>query len=109
SPSSAQDIECQEDVDEHVPSAKKCARRNQKAPTRGHVATLLGMKAVTPRALTYVAVQLRFALSNANAWNENDGCFNYINFYNNIVDYFEIPLGPESRARTTSLLSWWTR
>jgi hypothetical protein len=82
------------------------------------------MKTVTPRSLAYVAVQvgiasppvielkllqLRFALSNANAWNENDGCFNYINFYNNIVDYFEIPVGPESQAHVSSLLSWWTR
>ena len=58
SPSSAQDIECQEDVDEHTPSTTKRSRRNQKAPTRGHVANLLGLKAVTPRSLAYVAVQV---------------------------------------------------
>ncbi|KAF8238278.1 hypothetical protein L208DRAFT_1243132, partial [Tricholoma matsutake] len=108
SPSSAQDIECQEDVEEHALSTKK-RRKNQKAPTCGHVATLLGMKMVTPRALAYVAVQLRFALSNANTWNENDGCFNYVDFYNNIIDYFEITLGPESQSQTASLLYWWTR
>jgi uncharacterized alpha-E superfamily protein len=45
-------------VDEHVPSSKKRSRRNQKAPTRGHVANLLGMKAATPRSLAYVAVQV---------------------------------------------------
>ena len=48
SPSSAQDIEGQEDVELHIPSSRKRSRRNQKAPTRGHVAGLLGMKSVTP-------------------------------------------------------------
>jgi hypothetical protein len=57
-PSSAQDIEGQEDVELHIPSSKKRSRRNQKAPTRGHVAGLLGMKSVTPRAIAYVAVQV---------------------------------------------------
>ncbi|KAF8228437.1 hypothetical protein L208DRAFT_1291525, partial [Tricholoma matsutake] len=109
SPSSMQDIKCQEDVEEHTPSARKRLRRNQKAPTHGHIANLLGMKVVTPRSLAYVAPQLCFALSNANAWNENDGCFSYVDFYNNILDYFEIPVGPESQSQMTSLLSWWTR
>lgn len=58
SPSSAQDIEGQEDVELHIPSSRKRSRRNQKAPTRGHVAGLLGMKSVTPRAIAYVAVQV---------------------------------------------------
>jgi hypothetical protein len=58
SPTSALDIDCDDDVDEHVPAARKRFRRNQKAPTRGHVANLLGMKTVTPRSLAYVAVQV---------------------------------------------------
>ena len=45
-------------MEEHVPLAQKRSRRNQKAPTRGHVANLLGMKTVTPRSLAYVAVQV---------------------------------------------------
>ncbi|KAF8228060.1 hypothetical protein L208DRAFT_1293518 [Tricholoma matsutake] len=111
SPSSTQDIECQEDVEEHTPSTRKGLRRNQKAPTHGHIVNLLGMKVVMPRSLAYVAVQpqLHFGLSNANAWNENDSCFSYVDFYNNILDYFEIPVGSESQSQMTSLLSWWTR
>ena len=58
SPTSAQDIECEADMDEHVLSARKRSRRNQKAPTHGHVANLLGMKTVTPRLLAYIAVQV---------------------------------------------------
>lgn len=33
-------------------------RRKQKAPTRGNIANLLGMKSVTPRSIAYVAVQV---------------------------------------------------
>lgn len=114
------------DVDIVPPPSK---RRKQKAPTRGNIANLLGMKSVTPRSIAYVAVQvsrvshtyhclqsrshffnkLRFALSNASAWNENDGCFNYIIFYNNIVDFFEIPPGPAAQLHAQTLLAWWTR
>lgn len=53
--------------------------------------------------------KLRFSLSNANAWNENDGCFNYVAFYNNIVDFFEMTPGPAAQLHTRELLAWWTR
>lgn len=33
--------------------------RKHKAPTRGHVADILGMKSVTPRSIAYIAVQVR--------------------------------------------------
>lgn len=53
--------------------------------------------------------QLRFSLSNASAWHEVDGCFSYINFYNNIVDFFELAPGPVAQKRTQELLTWWSR
>lgn len=37
--------------------------KQTRAPTRGHVAHLLGMKTVTPRAIAYVAVQVSWSLS----------------------------------------------
>jgi len=58
SPTSALNIDCDEDVDEHVPAAWKHSRQNQKAPTHRHVANLLGMKTVTPQSLAYIAVQV---------------------------------------------------
>jgi hypothetical protein len=54
-------------------------------------------------------LQLRFSLSNASAWNENDGCFSYPVFYNNICDFFEDVPGTVAQGHTKSLLSWWTR
>lgn len=110
----------------HLFAHRKKSRRNR-APTRGHVANLIGMKTVTPRSIAYVCVQvsfpltyhltlltvncsqLRFALSNASAWHEIDACFNYINFYNNIVDFFEMTPGPAAQKRTQELLEWWSR
>jgi hypothetical protein len=93
--------------------------------TRSNVASLIGMRRVTPRSIAYVALQvcsvpvwtfeiadtcqLRFALSSATAWNSMDGLFNYQEFYYACVDYFEIVPGPVAQARVTNLLEWWNK
>ena len=124
SPTSALDINSENDVEDQAPPARKRAQ-SHKAPTHGNVANLLGMRSVTPRAIAYVAVQvtaspltlttllitlqqLCFALSSATTWNKNDGCFNYPTFYNSIVDFFEAPPGPVSQAQAQAFLLWWT-
>jgi hypothetical protein len=85
------------------------------------------MRTVTPRAIAYVAVQvstkyiidkmtdtkslpveLRFALSSATSWNEDDGYFSYPVFYNTILDFFENTPGPTAQAHVKALLNWWT-
>jgi hypothetical protein len=57
SPTSAQDIETEKDLEEPFRRPSKRSRK-QRAPTRGHVANLMGMKAVSPRSIAYVAVQV---------------------------------------------------
>jgi hypothetical protein len=57
SPTSAQDINDENDVEDPASLPTKHLR-NRKAPTRGHVANILGMRSVTPRAIAYVAVQV---------------------------------------------------
>jgi hypothetical protein len=52
--------------------------------------------------------QLCFTLSSASAWNDQDGCFSYLIFYNNILDFFKHPPGPSSQAQAKALLLWWT-
>jgi hypothetical protein len=52
--------------------------------------------------------QLRFSLSSATSWNENDGCFSYPVFYNNIIDFFEHTPGSAAQTEVRVLLSWWT-
>lgn len=60
SPTSAQDISCEDDINDQATQTTRPLKRarNNKAPTRGHVAQLLGMKSVTPRAIAYVSVQV---------------------------------------------------
>ncbi|EGO18993.1 hypothetical protein SERLADRAFT_443536 [Serpula lacrymans var. lacrymans S7.9] len=52
---------------------------------------------------------LRFALSGVGSWRVEDGDFNYQQFYNNILDFFEMPPGPTSKAEIENLLLWWNR
>ncbi|EGN92236.1 hypothetical protein SERLA73DRAFT_79781 [Serpula lacrymans var. lacrymans S7.3] len=55
--------------------------------TRNHVAALLGMQSVKPRAIAYVAVQVSQF----------------------IVDFPEMPPGPASKNRVNMLLLWWNQ
>ncbi|KAG1735829.1 hypothetical protein EDB19DRAFT_1910556 [Suillus lakei] len=71
-----------------------------------HVANIIGMKTVTPCAIAYTACQLHFALSNINSWQSVDGDFDYYNFYNNIVDFFEVVPGTDAQAHINKLLKW---
>jgi len=105
SPSSAA-----EDIpeDSEGPSTVKRAKKSSTA-TRSNVASLIGLTMVTPRSIAYSAVQLRFALSDANTWRAVDVEFNHIEFYQAIVNYFEVTPGPVGQAHVDDLLAWWNR
>lgn len=60
SPTSAQDI-CSENDINNQPRPRVKRGRTSKAPTRGNVASLLGVRAVTARSIAYVAVQVRLS------------------------------------------------
>ncbi|KAG1848591.1 hypothetical protein C8R48DRAFT_614812 [Suillus tomentosus] len=53
--------------------------------------------------------KLRFALSSVNSWRSIDGDFDYIPFWQNIVDFFERPPGRTAQQNVKRLLAWWTR
>ncbi|KAG2045572.1 hypothetical protein BDR06DRAFT_978116 [Suillus hirtellus] len=57
----------------------------------------------------YVSVQLRFALSSAGSWHIVDDEFNHQEFYDNIVDYLELPPSPEATKDVDDLLLWWNQ
>jgi hypothetical protein len=59
------------------------------------------------RTLTDAGFQYRVALSDASHWDDQDGAFDYREFYNNVVEYFEFPPGPVARQEVTRLLDWW--
>ncbi|KIM84518.1 hypothetical protein PILCRDRAFT_385422 [Piloderma croceum F 1598] len=110
SPTSANNVsvDVMEAGNDNMPPAPKRSNKNL-AVTRSHVASLIGLRKVTPRLIAYVSVQLRFALSSANAWRVVDIDFNHEEFYTVIVDYFEITPGPVAAADVANLLAWWNR
>ncbi|KZP21437.1 hypothetical protein FIBSPDRAFT_1020076, partial [Athelia psychrophila] len=71
------------DTSESPPPPKR-----KKPSTRSSVSTIIGLKSVSSRAIAYVALQLRFALSNASSWKTEDSQFDNQEFYYSIVDYF---------------------
>ena len=42
-------------------------------------------------------------------WCSADINFNYAEFYQSIVNYFELTPGPIAKARVADLLAWWNR
>ena len=53
--------------------------------------------------------QLHFALSSAPSWNIVDIDFNYEDFYNPIIDYFEVTPGLATKTCVDDLLAWWNQ
>ena len=84
------------------------------------------MRSVQPRAIAYIAVQVRisvmatvnlavlttdtnvrFALSSSSSWELKDDSFDYEIFYHNIVDWFECPKSQTKDREIKELLLWW--
>ena len=103
--------------------------RHKKTPSkRPPVATQLKMDdQVTPRAIAYAAVQvhcslqccssssishsskLHFFLCDATHWMSHYNGFNYEEFYEFVVDFFEADQTPEGKAASVELHNWWNR
>ncbi|KAG1855855.1 hypothetical protein C8R48DRAFT_608627, partial [Suillus tomentosus] len=87
----------------------KQRRTSGERRTRCNVVALLNMKSVQPRSIAYTAVQLRFALSSTGLWRVIDDEFNNQEFYDNIVDFLELPMTPDASKEVDDLLLWWNR
>lgn len=109
SPSSANEVDGEGDGADIIENNRRARRRTDQAKVKTCVASIIGMRKVTPRAIAYAACQIRFALSNLTSWRTVDGDFDYHLFWNNVVDFFEDAPGPAARARVNKLLEWWTR
>ncbi|KAF9492667.1 hypothetical protein BDN71DRAFT_1433033 [Pleurotus eryngii] len=91
---------------ENEPPAKKA----RKKPTKQTVAQLMGMKHVTPRSVAYIAVLIHFSLTDAENWCINYNGFNYLGFYNAIVDYFETATpDTDEYENMQDILAWYDR
>ncbi|KAG2127440.1 hypothetical protein BD769DRAFT_1357273 [Suillus cothurnatus] len=56
-----------------------------------------------------VKKHVRFALSSVTSWQSIDGNFDYEQFWQTIVDFFERAPGRTAQRRIDVLLEWWTR
>ncbi|KAG2085713.1 uncharacterized protein F5147DRAFT_659422 [Suillus discolor] len=109
SPSSANKVDGDGDGANIIENCRRARRRSDQAKVKTCIASIIGMRKVTPRAIAYTACQIQFALSNITSWRTVDGDFDYLVFWNNIVDFFEAPPGAAARLRMSQLLEWWTR
>ena len=57
----------------------------------------------------YTIPQLHFSLNDATQWTTPYNCFDYEEFYEFIVDFFEADQTPEGKAASRELLNWWNR
>ncbi|KAG1897866.1 uncharacterized protein F5891DRAFT_1191492 [Suillus fuscotomentosus] len=109
SPSSAREVTADGDAADVIETNRRAKKDfNSCKKVKTHVAQIIKMHAVTARSIAYVACQLRFALSSVSSWRSVDGDFDYIPFWQNIVDFFERPPGRAAQQRVTRLLAWWT-
>ncbi|KAG2740262.1 hypothetical protein P692DRAFT_201728370, partial [Suillus brevipes Sb2] len=109
SPSSAKDVEGDGDGADVIWNNARARKNFGGVKVKKHVAQIIKMRKVTPRSIAYIACQVRFALSSVTSWRSIDGDFDYVLFWQSIVDFFERPPGREARRRVERLLQWWTR
>ncbi|KIM60062.1 hypothetical protein SCLCIDRAFT_125019, partial [Scleroderma citrinum Foug A] len=95
--------------DNETAGPHKKARKTTSNKTHCDVAGLLKMRSVDPHSIAYVACQLRFSLSSSTLWNVKDEDFDYILFYQNIIDYFECPSLRRKAEEVEDLLLWWNQ
>jgi len=110
SPSSAKEVAGDGDGANIIENNRRAMREfhlGKKVKT--HVAQIIKMRNVTPRSIAYVSCQLRFALSSVTSWRSVDGDFDYVPFWQHIVDFFERPPGRIAQRKVDQLLAWWTR
>ncbi|KAG1895855.1 uncharacterized protein F5891DRAFT_1193669 [Suillus fuscotomentosus] len=108
SPSSAKDIDGNGDGADIVENNRRVKKALSGITVKKHVVQIIKMDKVTPHSIAYIACQVRFALSSVTSWRSVDGDFDYIQFWQTIVDFFERPPGREAWRRVTRLLEWWT-
>ncbi|KAG1779364.1 hypothetical protein EV702DRAFT_1195327 [Suillus placidus] len=109
SPSSANEVDGEGEGADIIENNQRAQRRSDQAKVKTCIASIIGMRKVTPRAIAYATCQIHFALSNLTSWRTVDGDFNYHIFWNNIVDFFEDAPGPAAQTQVNKLLKWWTR
>ncbi|KAG1771128.1 hypothetical protein EV702DRAFT_1049032 [Suillus placidus] len=79
----------------HIFTSSSSAYGGETRATRTCNADLHNMTTVEAAHIAYGCLQVRFGISAKNAWSEIDGAFNYLEFYNNIIELIEDSPDPE--------------
>ncbi|KAG1827512.1 uncharacterized protein BJ212DRAFT_1294763 [Suillus subaureus] len=109
SPSSAKDIEGDGNSADVISNNQQVKKSLSGIKAKKHIAQIIHMDKVTPCSITYIACQVRFTLSSVTSWQSMDGDFDYLQFWQSIMDFFERAPGQEVHCRVERLLEWWTR
>ncbi|KAG1807379.1 hypothetical protein EV424DRAFT_1329609, partial [Suillus variegatus] len=109
SPSSAKDVDGNGDGVDIIQNNRRARKSFNGLKVKKHVAQIIRMEKASPRSIAYIVCQVRFALSSVTSWRSVDGDFDYVQFWQTIVDFFERPPGREAQRRVDRLLEWWTR
>ncbi|KAG1789260.1 uncharacterized protein HD556DRAFT_1447110 [Suillus plorans] len=109
SPSSAKDVKGDSDGTDVISNNRRAKKSLSEIKVKKHVAQIIHLEKVTPRSIAYITCQARFALSSVTSWWSMDGDFDYQQFWQTIVDFFERAPGREAQRRVQQLLKWWTR
>jgi hypothetical protein len=108
------------------PAPEPRGKRKKMPSRRPPVATQLRMDGqVTARAIAYAAVQvceslrcppclihcskLHFSLCDATHWMSHYNGFNYEEFYEFVIDFFEADQTPEGKIASRELYNWWNK
>ncbi|KAG1794642.1 uncharacterized protein HD556DRAFT_1308000 [Suillus plorans] len=97
SPSSAKEVAGDGDGANIIENNRRAKKDVLGKKVKTHVAQIIKMHKVSPRSIAYVSCQV------------SDGDFDYIQFWCNIVDFFERPPGRTVQRNVDRLLTWWTR
>ncbi|KAG1862623.1 hypothetical protein F4604DRAFT_1882268 [Suillus subluteus] len=89
----------------HVFTSPSSVDKEPKA-TRSGNARLHGMNAVTIASISYIATQVRFALSSSSVFSRTDTTTDSETFYHSLLDLFE---DPDECNEVDELLTWWNR
>ncbi|KAG1719233.1 hypothetical protein EDB19DRAFT_1919191 [Suillus lakei] len=103
SPSSAKEV-ADEGNGANIIANNQCVNKDLYSHKRVkmHIAQIIKMNKVTPHSIAYVACQLRFTLSSVTLWRSIDGDFDYIPFWQTIVDFFEWPPGCAAHQKVSN-------
>ncbi|KAG1862617.1 hypothetical protein F4604DRAFT_1929367 [Suillus subluteus] len=92
-----------------IENNRRTRHKSDQMKVKTCIASIINIRKVTPRAIAYIACQVRFTLSSVLSWHTIDGDFDYEAFWCNIMDFFEDVPGPVTRCKVDKLLEWWTR